>query len=159
MTRNEPEIELQGQIERITYTDDESGYTIAKMKAKGHAGLVTVVGTLYSLSPGETLKVRGSWRNHPRYGTQLSIASYETLVPATERGIEKYLGSGMIKGIGPVTAKRLVAQFGTETLNVIEEDIGKLHEVPGIGEKRIEMIGNAWREQKDIRDVMVFLQV
>jgi exodeoxyribonuclease V alpha subunit len=152
------QLELKGQIERITYYNEENGYTIAKMQAQGRMDLITIVGTLFSIIPGEVVKLSGYWDRHPKYGEQFRVVSYETVMPATVKGIEKYLGSGMIKGIGPVMAKRLVTKFGNDTLAVIEDDIGKLHEVQGIGEKRVEMIKKAWEEQKDIRDVMVFLQ-
>ena len=158
MQKGKTELDLRGQVERITYYNDENGYTIAKMKAQGRTDLVTVVGNLFSITPGEVLKLAGYWDSHPKYGEQFKVVSYESVMPATAKGIEKYLGSGMIKGIGPVMAKRLVAKFGSDTLTVIEEQIERLHEVPGIGEKRVEMIRNAWDEQKDIRDVMVFLQ-
>ncbi len=150
--------EIRGQVERITYANEENGYTIAKLRMQGHSELVTIVGILFSVAPGEVLKLKGQWTSHPRYGDQFKVTAYESLMPATAKGIERYLGSGMIKGIGPVMAKRLVASFGNETLDIIESSIGRLHEVPGIGEKRIEMIARAWEEQRDIRDVMVFLQ-
>jgi exodeoxyribonuclease V alpha subunit len=158
MQKDKPQLDLRGQVERITYYNDENGYTIAKMKVQGRVDLVTVVGTLFSVSPGEVLKLVGYWDRHPKYGEQFKILSHESVMPATAKGIERYLGSGMIKGIGPVMAKRLVAMFGSDTLTVIEEQIDRLLEVPGIGEKRIDMIRKAWEEQKDIRDVMVFLQ-
>ncbi|MEI6155340.1 MAG: AAA family ATPase, partial [Deltaproteobacteria bacterium] len=158
MFKDKAQLEIKGQIERITYYNEENGYTIAKVKVQGRAGLVTIVGSIVSLIPGEVLKLQGFWDNHPRYGEQFKVVSYESIMPATVKGIEKYLGSGMIKGIGPVTAKRLVSKFGIETLSIIDNSIERLNEVPGIGEKRIEMIRNAWEEQKDIRDVMIFLQ-
>ncbi|MCX8023139.1 MAG: ATP-dependent RecD-like DNA helicase [Syntrophorhabdaceae bacterium] len=151
-------LEIKGQVERITYYNEENGYTIARMKVQGRVGVVSVVGTMHSINPGEILKLVGFWDNHEKYGEQFKVVSYEQVMPATAKGIEKYLGSGMIKGIGPVTAKRLVARFGKETLDVIEHDIERLYEVPGIGEKRIEMIKSAWELQKEIKDVMVFLQ-
>lgn len=151
--------ELRGQVERITYFNEQNGYIIARLKAEGRPGLVTIVGSIAGgLNPGEVLKLKGDWQNHPKYGEQFRISSHESVAPATAAGIERYLSSGMIKGIGPVMAKRLVGKFGTETLEVIEKDIERLHEVDGIAEKRIEMIGNAWQSQRDIRDVMVFLQ-
>ena len=150
--------EIKGQVERITYRNEENSYTIAKMKVGGRHDLVTVVGNLLSVSPGEVLQLKGEWHNHPKFGEQFKITSYESVVPATVKGIERYLGSGLIKGIGPVMAKRLVDKFALETLNVIENDIKRLHEVEGIGEKRIEMIKKAWDDQKEIRDVMLFLQ-
>jgi exodeoxyribonuclease V alpha subunit len=150
--------DLQGQIERITYNNEETGYTIARVKVYGQRDLVTVVGSFMSPMPGEILKMKGEWVNHPQYGEQFKVVQYKTTVPASVYGIEKYLGSGLIKGIGPVMAKRMVKKFGEETLNVIEDDIEKLAEVDGIGEKRIGMIKKAWEDQKEIREVMIFLQ-
>jgi exodeoxyribonuclease V alpha subunit len=151
-------IELTGEIERITFHNEENGYTIARMRVQGRKGTVTIVGNLSNPNPGESLRLNGLWQTHSKYGEQFKILSYESLVPATVVGIERYLGSGLIKGIGPVMAKRLVEKFGTETLAIIEETVERLHEVEGIGEKRVGMIKSAWDEQKEIRDVMVFLQ-
>ncbi len=150
--------ELKGQIERITYCNEETGYTVARLKAEGETGLVTIVGSIPGLSPGETVKLKGEWQSHAKYGQQFKTASCELVMPATVSGIERYLGSGMIKGIGPVMAKRLVSKFAVETLDVIDRDIERLREVDGIGEKRIGMIRGAWQTQKEVRDVMVFLQ-
>ena len=152
------ETELSGQIERITYTNEENGYTIARVKIYGQRDLVTVVGFLMSPTPGEILNMRGEWVNHPKFGEQFKVTDYKTKVPATVFGIQKYLGSGLIKGLGPVIAGRIVKKFGEKTLDVIENDIEKLVMVEGIGKKRITMIQNAWDEQKEIRDVMLFLQ-
>jgi exodeoxyribonuclease V alpha subunit len=151
-------IELKGQIERITYYNEENGYTIARLKVEGRVDLVTIIGSCLGLNPGEVLNLKGEWQNNPKYGQQFRIISYETAIPATVAGIERYLRSGMIKGIGPIMAKRLVSKFGVETLDVIEQDIERLREVDGIGEKRVEMIRTAWDTQREIRDVMVFLQ-
>lgn len=151
-------VSLKGQIERITYTNDENGYTVAKVKISGRKDLVTVVGTLLVPIPGEVIEVKGNWMNHPRYGEQFKVEHYKSLVPASVYGIEKYLGSGLIKGIGPIMAKRIVEKFDKKTLEVIEEEIEKLAQVDGIGKKRIEMIKKAWQDQKEIRDVMIFLQ-
>jgi exodeoxyribonuclease V alpha subunit len=150
--------EIKGQVERITYRNEENSYTIAKVKVGGRHDLVTVVGNLLAVTPGEVLKLKGEWHNHPKFGEQFKIASYESVVPATIKGIERYLGSGLIKGVGPVMAKRLVSRFGVETLSIIEAKVSRLREVEGIGDKRIEMIKRAWDDQKEIRDVMVFLQ-
>ncbi len=158
MFQNTAQCVLKVQVERITYYNEENHYTIAKVKIDGKNSVITVVGTLYSVVPGELLRVEGDWTVHPRFGEQFRITSYETLLPATVKGIERYLGSGMIKGIGPVMAKRLVGQFGEKTLEIIDGDIEKLREVPGIGEKRVDMIKGAWDEQKEVRNVMVFLQ-
>ncbi len=150
--------ELQGQLERITFHNEQNHYTVAKMKVQGRRDLVTVIGSLVSVSAGEVLRMQGTWESHSRYGPQFKIISYETVAPATAEGIRRYLGSGLIKGIGPVMAKRLVDRFGTGTLDVIENDSRRLHEVEGIGTKRIDMIRQAWEEQKDVREVMLFLQ-
>ncbi len=161
MTKKQPTnslADLQGQIERITYTNDENGYTIAKLNVYGQRDLVTIVGNLMAPVPGEVVKIKGEWTNHPKYGEQFKIVHYQTTVPATVYGIQKYLGSGLIKGIGREMAKRIVERFGKETLNVIEKETERLIEVEGIGIKRIEMIRQAWDEQKEIREVMLFLQ-
>jgi exodeoxyribonuclease V alpha subunit len=150
--------DLEGQIERITYTNDENGFTIARLKVYGRSDLVTVVGSLMAPTPGEILKLKGEWTNHPKYGEQFKISQYKTVVPASIHGIEKYLGSGLIKGIGPVIARRIVKKYGEQTLDIIENEIDKLEQVEGIGSKRIEMIRKAWEDQKEIRDVMLFLQ-
>lgn len=149
---------LQGQIERITYTNEENGYTVAKVKVYGRKDLVTVVGNLMAPTPGEIIRMNGEWANHPRYGEQFKIITYKSLVPASVYGIKKYLGSGLIKGIGPIMAGRIVGKFGDKTLDIIEGEIERLVEVDGIGKKRIGMIRKAWDDQKEIREVMIFLQ-
>ncbi|MEA3279056.1 MAG: ATP-dependent RecD-like DNA helicase, partial [Thermodesulfobacteriota bacterium] len=150
--------DLEGQIEGITYTSEESGFTIVRVKVQGQRGTVTVVGNLMSPCTGEVLRMKGEWINHPRYGKQFKLMHYKTEVPASIDGIRKYLGSGLIKGIGPVIAKRIVKKFGKTTLAVIEDEIERLSEVDGIGRNRLSMIKTAWEDQKDIRDVMLFLQ-
>jgi len=150
--------DLSGQIERITYNNEENGFTIARVKVYGQRDLVTIIGNLMAPTPGEILKMRGEWANHPKFGEQFKVVQYETKVPATVYGIQKYLGSGLIKGLGPVMAKRIVKKFGKKTLDVIENEILQLSHIEGIGKKRIAMIQNAWNEQKEIRDVMIFLQ-
>jgi exodeoxyribonuclease V alpha subunit len=150
--------DLRGQIERITYTNDENGYTIARVKVPGRKELVTIIGNLVNPTPGEIISMKGEWGNHPKFGEQFKIAYCESAVPATVHGIEKYLGSGLVKGIGPVMAKRIVRRFKEETLNVIEKDIQRLAAIDGIGVKRIAMIKKAWEEQKEIRSIMIFLQ-
>ena len=150
--------DLEGQIERITYCNEVNGFTIARLKAPGRKEPVTVVGNLPALAPGEVLKLKGEWNTHPKFGEQFKIVHYQTAVPASAYGIRKYLGSGLIKGIGPVMAARIVKKFGSRTLDIIEDDIKKLEQVEGISHKRISMIHTAWIEQKEIRDVMLFLQ-
>ena len=152
------QIELQGQLERITFHSEENHFTIAKIRVKGQKDLVTIVGSLFSVAPGEVVKLAGSWDRHPKFGEQFRFTSCEIIAPATLHGIERYLGSGLIKGVGPVMAKRLIEKFGLETLDIIEQQPQRLREVEGIGEKKIGMIRAAWREQRDVRDVMLFLQ-
>jgi len=151
--------ELQGQIERITFINEKNGFTIARVKVLGERDLITIVGNLMAPSAGEILKMRGRWASHPKFGEQFNVVHYKSAVPASVYGIQKYLGSGLIKSIGPVMAKRIVKEFGKQTLDVIENEIEKLAEVEGIGEKRIKMIKTAWDAQKEIRQVMLFLQI
>ena len=151
-------IDLTGQIERITYASEDTGFTIAKLKVQGQWDLVTIVGNIPSPAPGEILNLKGEWAHHPKYGDQFKIHSYRTRVPATVIGIRKYLGSGLIKGLGPKMADRIVNKFGEKTLDVIEHQIQRLEKVEGIGAKRIALIRQAWKDQKNVRDVMLFLQ-
>jgi len=150
--------DLSGHIERVTFTNEENGYTVAKVKVDDRPDLVTVVGILMNPAPGESIKMRGEWSRHPEFGEQFKVHHYTTTVPATIYGIRKYLGSGMFKGIGPEMAKRIICRFGTQTLDIITHHPKQLAEVAGIGPKRIEMINNGWRDQREIRDVMIFLQ-
>ena len=149
---------LNGQIEHITFTNEENGFTIARVRVDKTADRVTIVGNLLAPTPGEVLELEGEWHHHPQYGRQFKVQQSRTVVPATVSGIRKYLGSGMIKGLGPVMAGRIVDRFGKDTLDVIESDIDRLAEVDGIGSKRIGQIGRAWQGQREIRAVMVFLQ-
>jgi exodeoxyribonuclease V alpha subunit len=149
---------LRGQIERITFSNEENGFTIAKLKVQGEKELVTIVGSFPGINPGEILELLGEWSNHPKFGTQFKAVKFKSVMPATAVGIEKYLGSGLIKGIGPVMAGRLVKHFRENTLEIIDTNPERLEEVEGIGKKRVQMIRNAWDAQKEIREVMVFLQ-
>src|SRR3989338_1653319 len=149
---------VEGIIERVVYTSEEDNYTVARVKLSDEYKIITVVGNLFGANLGETLKLTGEWVNHKKFGEQFKIESYVPVIPATTNGIEKYLGSGLIKGVGPVMAKRVVKKFGLNTLDIIENDIESLKKVEGIGKKRIEMIACAWNEQKGVRDVMIFLQ-
>ena len=150
--------ELKGQLERITYTNADNGYTVASITLFETGEPVTIVGNFIAPTPGEMLAMRGEWISHPKYGDQFRVSESRTLVPATTEGIQKYLGSGMIKGIGKSTAARIVDRFGEKTLDIIEKDIEKLTRVKGIGQKTIEKIKTAWITQRQIRDVMIFLQ-
>lgn len=156
--RDDMGLQLKGIVERITYTNVEDGYTVIQLKVQGRRGLVTAVGSFAALTPGEVLSMEGSWTIHPRFGEQFRVERYEATAPATVKGIEKYLGSGLIKGIGPVMAKRIVARFGVETLDVIDSLDDRLSEVEGIGKVRMDQIRRAWADQREIRDLMVFLQ-
>ncbi|HEX4815117.1 MAG TPA: ATP-dependent RecD-like DNA helicase [Nonomuraea sp.] len=150
---------LDAVLERITYANEETGYTIARVATeRTGADLLTVVGPLLGAQVGESLRLRGRWTSHPRYGRQFEVWSYTTVLPATVQGIRRYLGSGLIKGIGPKMAERIVDHFGVDTLEVIEQQPERLTEVPGLGPKRTRMIAAAWEEQKIIKEVMIFLQ-
>ena len=149
---------LEGHLERIVYFNEHNHYTVARLKVRRDPDLVTVVGQLAGITPGEVLKLWGTWETHPKYGRQFRATEYTVSLPAHIHGIEKYLGSGLIKGIGPEMAKRLVERFGARSLEVIEHSPEDLLGVEGIGEKRLEMILKAWEDQREIRDVMIFLQ-
>jgi exodeoxyribonuclease V alpha subunit len=150
--------ELEGTLERITFQNDENGYTVAKVIPRGKTYEVSVVGNLLGVNVGESLRLYGLWSTHTQYGRQFEVKSYTVQLPATVEGLRKYLGSGLVKGVGPVTANRIVDAFGMETLEVIEHEPHRLREVPGIGERRTEWIAQAWEEQKQIKEIMVFLQ-
>ncbi|MFE6750475.1 ATP-dependent RecD-like DNA helicase [Kitasatospora purpeofusca] len=151
--------QVEGVLERITYANEETGYTVARVDTgRGGNDLLTVVGALLGAQPGESLRLHGRWGSHPQYGRQFVVENYTTVLPATVQGIQRYLGSGLIKGIGPRFAERIVERFGVDTLEVIEHEPGRLIEVPGLGPKRTKKIAAAWEEQKAIKEVMVFLQ-
>ena len=151
--------EVTGVLERITYANEENGYTVARVDTgRGSNDLLTVVGSLLGAQPGESLRMEGRWGSHPQYGKQFTVENYTTVLPATIQGIRRYLGSGLIKGIGPVMADRITTHFGVDTLDIIEQQPARLVEVPGLGPKRTKMIAAAWEEQKAIKEVMVFLQ-
>jgi exodeoxyribonuclease V alpha subunit len=149
---------LEAVLERITYANQETGYTVARVATDRSSDLLTVVGPLLGAQPGESLRLRGRWTSHPQYGRQFQVEAFTTVLPATIQGIRRYLGSGLIKGIGPKMAERIVDHFGQATLEVIEQTPGRLVEVPGLGPKRTAMITAAWAEQQAIKEVMVFLQ-
>ncbi len=149
---------LRCVVERITYQNPENGYSVMKVKVKGYDDLVTLVGNLLEVPAGSVLLCEGDWKVDKRYGSQFVCQTWEEVMPATIYGIEKYLGSGLVKGIGPKFAQLIVKQFGVDTIEVIETDIERLYEVPGIGKKRVEKIRESWEKQKDIKNVMLFLQ-
>jgi exodeoxyribonuclease V alpha subunit len=150
--------ELLGHIERITFQNPENGYTVAQLKEKNRKDLTCIVGNMPGLQPGETVRCQGQWKNHLVYGQQFIVESFRTETPADVIGIKKYLSSGLIKGIGAKYAARIVDKFDTETLTIIDRYPERLHEIEGLGKKRIDSIVSCWSEQKSIRDVMIFLQ-
>lgn len=149
---------LSGVVERITYENNENGFSVIKIKSQGFADLVTVVGNLAAVNIGSVIRLKGEWKMDSKFGKQFAAQDYRETIPATVAGIEKYLGSGLVKGIGPVYAKRIVQLFQEDTLRVLEEEADYLVKVEGIGQKRVDMIKKAWQEQKEIKNVMLFLQ-
>jgi len=160
--------QLSGSVERITYYNDETGYTVLRLMPDSRGmlpyahgkyadRLITIVGNLPEVNPGEWLKLTGQWLNHPKHGRQFQVEQCEQSTPASVEGIKRYLGSGMVRGVGKVMAERIVNRFGAETLEVIDADPQRLGEVLGIGRKRVDNIIKAWAEQRAIKDVMVFL--
>jgi exodeoxyribonuclease V alpha subunit len=149
---------LEGTLERLTFQNTENGYTVARVIPKGKTNEVTVVGTLTGVNVGELLHLEGVWTSHPQYGRQFEVRTFSVHYPATIEGLRKYLGSGLVRGVGPVTATRIVEHFGLQILDVIETTPHRLREVPGIGEHRAKTITLAWEEQKQIKEIMMFLQ-
>jgi exodeoxyribonuclease V alpha subunit len=149
---------LRCVVERIIFQNEENGYTVVKCKAKGYHELVTVVGLMPSVAVGSVLSLQGFWKNDGKYGLQFTVHSFEETLPITTNGIEKYLGSGLIKGIGPIFAKKIVNTFGIETLEIIESDADRLFEIRGIGKTRVNRVKKSWQEQKEIKNIMLFLQ-
>ncbi|MGA1198931.1 MAG: helix-hairpin-helix domain-containing protein, partial [Candidatus Latescibacterota bacterium] len=152
--------QLRGIVDRITFQNEENGYTVARLQVEGQRGgePVTIVGETLSMNPGESVVLEGEWTTHKQFGQQFKISSYQMVHPSTVEGMRRYLGSGLIKGVGPVTAKRIVNHFGEESLAVIESDPERLAEVEGLGPKRAKLIVKAWAEQQEIHNVMLFLQ-
>lgn len=149
---------IKGVVEKISFQNDGNGFTIALLKSRDKADPIHIVGTLPALKPGETVHCSGVWKKHPVYGWQFEVESYKSEMPADIEGIKKYLGSGLVKGIGPVYAQRIVDTFGAETLTILDGAPERLLEVEGLGKKRLSHIVGCWKEQHSIRDVMIFLQ-
>ncbi len=149
---------ISGVVERITYENEENGFSVIKIKSKGFTELITVVGSLAAVNIGSIIRLKGEWKMDSKFGKQFAAQDYRETLPATVAGIQKYLGSGLIKGIGPAYAKRIVQHFQEDTLRVLEEEADYLVNVAGIGQKRVDMIKKAWQEQKEIKNVMLFLQ-
>lgn len=150
--------EIAGMIDSIVYTNEDTGFTVAKLLQPNQKKTHCIVGCLPGVQSGETITCRGSWKRHPQYGRQFDIESFEIRRPTDLKGIQKYLASGLIRGIGPVYAKKIVERFGINTLEILDQNPFSLMEIPGIGEKRIEQISQHWKEQTEIRDVMIFLR-
>ncbi|HYA93638.1 MAG TPA: ATP-dependent RecD-like DNA helicase [Thermodesulfobacteriota bacterium] len=149
---------IHGLLERISFHNEENDFVVAKLREKDKRELTTIVGNLSGINPGESLKLTGQWVHNKKFGEQFQVESFEVTIPATLFGIQKYLASGLINGIGPIMSERIVEKFGLDTLEVIEKKPERLSEVEGIGPKRISMIRKAWEEQKEIREIMIFLQ-
>jgi len=149
---------LQGTLERITFRNEENHYTIARIKIRETRDSVVAVGIMPGVSEGETLKLTGQWIAHPKYGDQFKVEAFEVTLPATVAGIRRYLGSGIIKGIGISMAKRIVEKFGELSLEVIENEPERLKEIPGIGKSKADLITRAWDKHHAVRKVMKFLQ-
>ena len=151
-------VKIRCVVERITYQNPENGYSVLKCRIKDYSDLVPVVGNLLDANVGSVLLAEGSWKVDAKYGRQFVAENWEETLPATVYGMEKYLGSGLIKGVGPKFAKRIVQRFGVDTFVVIEDNVELLVEVEGIGRKRIQMIAESWERQKEVKNIMVFLQ-
>ena len=150
--------ELTCQKERVTYNDAESGYAVLRIAVKGYPDLVTAVGTIASPAVGEVLNMRGVWIEHPKFGSQFKIMEYKSFAPSSVKGMEKYLGSGLIKGIGPSIAEKIVSLFGADAFEILDSHPERLIEIEGVGEKKAAAIQEAWLEQREVRGVMLFLQ-
>lgn len=148
---------LAGIVERVTYHNDDTGYSVIQVRARGHHCEVTVIGTVPDVNPGEWIEARGHWQLHPKHGRQFVATELQLVPPDTPKGIERFLGSGLIHGIGPVYARRLIEHFGREVFDVIERQSARLLEVEGIGPTRRDRIRAAWVEQKSVRAIMTFL--
>jgi exodeoxyribonuclease V alpha subunit len=156
--RDTPIERLQGSVERVTFHSEESGFCVLRVKVRGQRDLVTVVGTAAVVTAGEYVECEGDWQNDRQHGLQFRAQQLRVVPPSTLEGIEKYLGSGMVKGIGPHFARKLVGAFGETVFDVIEQNPERLLELEGIGPKRQERVTQSWAEQKVIRGIMVFLQ-
>ena len=149
---------LKGVLERIVFFNDENSYCIAELSLNKSNKKITILGILPNIQCGETLSVKGEWIEHQKHGSQLKVTTFTTELPASIYGIKKYLGSGLIRGIGKSYADKIVDHFGTETIKIISTESGRLQEIPGIGQSRVKSIKAAWEEQVAVRDVMLFLQ-
>ena len=149
---------LTGVLEKIVFFNDENSYCIAELSINKTNKKVTILGTLPNIQCGETISVKGEWIEHEKHGKQLKVNSFSTKLPASIYGIKKYLGSGLIRGIGKSYADKIVDHFGTDTIQIISTQSARLAEIPGIGQSRVKSIKAAWEEQVAVRDVLLFLQ-
>jgi len=149
---------LNGYIEAIVFTQPENGFTVARLKENRKKDFTVIVGYLPGLQPGESVACKGEWKNHPSHGRQFEVAEFTVESPSDLIGIQKYLESGLVKGIGPVFAKKIVDRFGVDTLEVIDQSPHRLHEIEGLGDKKIEKLKECWKAQRSIREVMIFLR-
>ena len=149
---------LQGSVERVTFHSAESGFCVLRVKVRGQRELVTVIGSAATITPGEYIECAGVWTNDRQHGLQFKTQHLRVVPPTTLEGIEKYLGSGMVKGVGPHFARKLVRAFGEQVFDIIEQEPDRLLALEGIGPKRKERVTSAWAEQKVVREIMVFLQ-
>ena len=149
---------LKGSVERVTFHSPESGFCVLRVKVRGYRELVTVIGSAASITPGEYVECAGAWTNDRQHGLQFKAQLLRVVPPTSLEGIEKYLGSGMVKGIGPYFARKLVRAFGEQVFDVIEREPERLLELEGVGPKRKERVTSAWAKQKVVREIMVFLQ-
>ena len=159
---NSPESEkdatLRGVLERVIFLNEENHYTIGELRPENSSRTVTIVGALPEVQCGETLELRGEWTHHPQHGAQFKVKDFRATLPSSVYGIRKYRGSSLMQGSGPSYAEKIVKAFGEDTFRVIEEDSGRLREVPGIGRKRAREIKDAWDSQRALREVLMFLQ-
>jgi exodeoxyribonuclease V alpha subunit len=149
---------VRGVLERIIFFNEENHFCIAELRADPSARTITVTGPMPNVQCGEYLHLTGDWTHHPRHGEQFKVRTLKSELPATVYGIRRYLGSGLVPGIGKVYANKIVDHFGADTFRVISEESGRLREIPGIGKERARAIKAAWEEQKAVREIMVFLQ-
>ncbi len=149
---------LKAEVTSMVYLNEENGYAVARVTSSREPGQITVCGTLGKLIPGELLALKGEWKEHPKYGRQFIVSEFEQLFPASVNGIKRYLSSGMIRGVGPVMADKMVRSFGKKVLDILEEDPDKLLEIDGLGPKKLEKIKKSWKSQREIRNLMLFLQ-
>ena len=145
---------LEGFIEDIKFKSEETGYTVAKLNYKNTS--INIVGIMPFISEGQHVKLSGEWKVHQKFGEQFNVSEFEEIVPTSIEGIEKYLSSGIIRGIGPVTAKKIISYFGEDTLNILDNNIERLREIEGIGEKKFKIIYKSYEEQHHLKNIVIY---